>query len=315
MTKTAWILNDDRAGNTTQTTALAKALNLDYQLKDIQFNIFAKLPNVFLSSMIHVNQKSKLLDAIMPDVIISAGRKCAAASYALKKKNPELKIVHIMRPLMGGRDSFFDYIILPNHDSYPSKSNVMLIAGALNDAASRVSEAPNLQSIFAGLSDFVGVIIGGNTKNVNFTDEDNLKLIDLINNFLLKTNLIPVITFSRRTPESTKKLIKTSFAESIIYDPTEDSLKPNIYYSILKSAKFIICTGDSISMCSEIASSGKPFYVYMPNALEKSTKHISFINYLLNSNVARRLEYESKIEEYKYTPMNEISRITRLIKL
>ena len=315
MTKKAWILDDKIAGNKTQTTALAESLNLDYEIKTIEYNCLAKLPNILIFGLMHIDKEKSddLMTCEMPDVIISAGRRCAlVAAYLKKRSGNKIKIINIMRPQC--YESLFDYIILPNHDTHKAASNVLTIDGALNCAQEKIKTSPDLKSLYPEIKEFFGVIIGGNTRLFEFSTADDQKLVNLVNEFLLKTKLSPVITFSRRTNNSTKDLIRKSFPQSIIYDP-EKSPQNNIYYSILKSAKYVICTGESVSMCSEVASSGKPLYVYLPEYINKSAKITSFINQLLDKKIARILDNYSNIEEYSYEPWNEVARIAKLIKV
>ena len=275
----------------------------------------AKLPNVLLFGLMHIDKAKSddLITCEMPDVIISAGRRCAlVAAYLKKRSGNKIKIINIMRPQCCER--LFDFIILPSHDKHRVNSNIITIEGALNCAQEKIKIAPDLKTLFPEMNECVGIIIGGNARIFKFSIADDQKLVNLINEFLLKTKLDPVITFSRRTNKSTKELIKKSFPQSIIYDP-EESAQSNIYYSILRSAKYIICTGESVSMCSEVISSGKPLYVYLPENINKSAKISGFIKQIIDKKIARILDNYSNIEEYSYEPWNEVARIAKLIKL
>lgn len=314
MSKTAWVLKDYRAGNTTQSLALAQRLDVNYQVKNIEYNYFAQLPNYLLYNLWHVNKKlSDRLDGQMPDVIISAGRRLALVAAYLKRNSAKpIKIINIMRPNM--HDEIFDYIIVPEHDNYPDSQKIIKICGSLNSVADNIQRADPLYARFPNLHNFVGVLVGGNTRGVNFTEADNEKLLVLLTDFFAKVALDPVITFSRRTPEATKKLFSKVFASDIIYDPLTDA-GSNIYYSILKSADYIICTGDSISMCSEVVSSGKPCFIYPLQNSKKLPKHMHFINNLVQTKRAKILGNQEKIEPYFYHPLDELTRIVPLIKL
>jgi mitochondrial fission protein ELM1 len=315
MSKKAWVLQDNRAGNTTQTIALAEHLQLGYVCKKIQYNSFAKLPSFILGfNLLHVDRsKSNDIDRDPPDVVISAGRRLAIVAYYLKRQKPNLKTIHIMHSFY--KEDSFDYLIVPNHDDCLLKANMITITGALNDTKNRIANAKPLQNLFHNVKDFIGVIIGGTTKDHDFTAFDSATLIMRVGSAAKQTKLPLVITFSRRTPVHAKELIKAAFPNSITYDPEEDSHKPNIYYNILKSAKFIICTADSISMCSEVASSGKPLYIYVPELLTLSDKHINFIEQLFSLKIARQLDDNIQIEQYSYTPLNEVARIAEIIRL
>ena len=68
-------------------------------------------------------------------------------------------------------------------------------------------------------------------------------------------------------------------------------------------------------MCSEVVSSGKPLYVYIPEYINKSAKITSFIDQLVEKKIIRILNNYSTIEEYSYKPWNEVARIAKLIKV
>ena len=119
------------------------------------------------------------------------------------------------------------------------------------------------------------------------------------------------ITFSRRTPDLLKTLFAAKFlAPNIIYDPIISD-KENPFLSILKHAKFLIITSDSVSMCSEAASTGHPLYIYTPEKFD-SKKHKYFTQQLIDLGVARALTPHSPpLEEYTYTPLNEVLRVAK----
>jgi mitochondrial fission protein ELM1 len=310
----AWVLQDNRAGNNTQTKALAESLKLDYICKKIEYNAFAKFPSSILGvCLFHVvRSRSDDITNNLPDVIISAGRRLAIVAHYIKRHKPSLKTIHIMRPFY--KEDSFDYLIVPNHDNC-TKPNAISILGALNDAKNQITKAAPLENFFGRFGQCVGVVIGGKSQRFDFTPLDIEILIMQIRKFLQQTNLVPVITFSRRTSQAAKKSIKLAFPNAIVYDPVAQANQPNIYYSILKSAKFIICTADSISMCSEVASSGKPFYIYIHEHLGLSTRHINFINQLFSLKIARQLGDNVEIEQYDYLPLNEIARVAEIIRL
>ncbi len=310
----AWILQDDRAGNNTQTKALAEYLGLNYVCKKLKYNAFAKLPSFILGSclLLYINKsKSDDISNNLPKVIISAGRRLAIVAHYIKLQKPNLKTIHIMRPFY--KEDSFDYLIVPTHDNC-TKFNTISVIGALNNTSNYIIKAPPLEKFFPKIKDFIGLAIGGRSRKFDLTAFDTEMLITYISKILQQENLDLVITFSRRTSEVVKKSIRSAFLNATFCDP-EGQNEPNMYYSILKSAKFIICTADSISMCSEIASSGKPFYIYVPQNLGLSNRHINFINQLFNLKIAKQLSNNVKIEQYDYLPLNEIARVAKLIKL
>ncbi|MDR0774099.1 MAG: mitochondrial fission ELM1 family protein [Rickettsia sp.] len=325
-----WVLADSCVGNVNQAIALAENIKLGYELKPIEYNFWGNLPNFLLRfSPIHV--KKELLQSWeiitdrqgFPDLIISAGRRTASlASYLKHKSNGRIKIVQIMHPNLPLKQ--FDLIILPYHDKvskeelnmYSSDLSILRITGALNNVQAKIQDGGiELRKNYPKLGKFISVIIGGNSKNYTFTDDNACQIVTILSNLIQKSKEYSLfISFSRRTPNSAKEIIKNNVSSSaIIYDPTEENTKPNPYFGMLSQADYIISTADSISMCSEAASTGKPLYIFCPNNF-KLPKHLSFIQKLVELAIARILdESVTQLEQYNYVPLNEVEKIANII--
>ncbi|XVN42877.1 MAG: ELM1/GtrOC1 family putative glycosyltransferase [Candidatus Rickettsia vulgarisii] len=357
-----WVLADSRIGNLNQAIALAETIGLSYESKTIAYNCLGKLPNYLLalSTLYIKNESLKLLKTDrFPDIIISSGRRTAAlASYLRKKSGNKTKIIQIMNPNLPFQQ--FELVILPEHDKVnKDESNVIRITGALNNIQDKiVIGGIELQKNYPDLKKFISVIIGGNSKNYKFTNDDALELASILDNITKTQGYSLFISFSRRTPNHAKEIIKekigchssydgnpvqyTCHAELnstsnkfepaskmtkniidsrlrgnsstvIVYDPIDETTKPNPYFGMLTKADYIIATADSISMCSEAASTGKPLYIFCPDNFN-SSKHLSFLQQLIKLGIARTLTNSiTTLENYDYTPLNEVTRISNII--
>jgi mitochondrial fission protein ELM1 len=156
-------------------------------------------------------------------------------------------------------------------------------------------------------------MVGGNTKNYEFSNNDAILLSSLLSKISSNHSLPVFISFSRRTSWQVKQIIRANFTSpNIIYDPEEEKFNP--YFCMLGCADYIISTADSISMCSEAASSGKPLYIFLPDDF-KSKKHRAFIQQLINLGIARKLDSSiSLLEDYPYKPLYEVEKISEIIK-
>lgn len=312
-----WVLVDSRIGNANQALALASKLNKDYQIKTITYNQFAKFPNALLAfKPIHITRSilKNLVAEELPDIIISSGRRTAPLAVYLKKisKN-KAKLVQIMRPNLNPKN--FDLIILPQHDNYQNKlPNVVRILGALNNVQDRMNEAQMLlYNYYPDLKSFIAVLIGGSNKKAAFTAQNGKSLIDSLK-ILYEHHSLPLfITFSRRTPKQIKTMFKEEFLwPHIIYDPEENL--PNPYPGIIGKADYIITTADSISMCSEAASTGNPIYVFCPDNFNL-TKHKFFIQQLADLEIVRRLENNTNfLVKYNYEPLREVDKVAKEVR-
>ncbi len=317
-----WVLTDFRTGNAVQAISLAEALGTGYVTKRMEYNILAKLPNILLgNNCAHLKHDSRkqLVTDHPPKLIISSGRRTALVAAYLKKKYPGTKLVQIMRPNIN--IDIFDALILPQHDAFNISPNssckLIRTIGALNNIEDRMEKyQDDILNKYPSMKSFIGVLIGGDTKDYKFSIKDSKELAIAVENAISYNGGIPAfISFSRRTPKHVKDIFNKIFSwPNILYDPTTESNQANNpYIGILKFAKFLILTCDSVSMCSEAASTGKPVYIYCPPKFN-SKKHKYLIQQLIDLNIARNLTASTGIiEEYEYTTLKEVSKIAEYI--
>lgn len=195
------------------------------------------------------------------------------------------------------------------------RNNLIPINGAINNITAKFAAAElELKKHYPILDQFITVIIGGNNKKFNFTKKEAVLFSSLLNRIYLNQKIPFFISFSRRTPYTVKSIIKDNMpASTIIYDPTIDCIY-NPYIAMLAKAKYIISTADSISMCSEAASSDKPLYIFCPSNFN-SSKHEVFIKKLVAMKIAKMFdESVTKLEEYSYSPLDEAKRVAKIIR-
>lgn len=318
MNSEVWVLQDYKVGNTNQAIALAEEMGLSYETKQIKYNILNKLPNFLLKFYpVHINRLvlKTLITCNAPKIIISAGRRTASLSLYLKKLFGDTpKVVQIMHPRINLEK--FDFIVLPQHDRLEQISpKVLRVVGAINNVRSKMKEGSKELSInYPTLQEFIAVMVGGITRNYKFADEDSLIFADILRKISINHSLPLFITFSRRTPVNIKNIVRSKFPyPHTIYDPMESNL-PNPYFGMLARGEFMILTSDSISMCSEATSSGKPTYIFRPKNF-KSKKHKFFLQQLVDLGVAQELKENTEfLREYSYEPLNEVKKVIEIIK-
>ena len=117
------------------------------------------------------------------------------------------------------------------------------------------------------------------------------KKIDLINN---KNSISLVFLFSRRTDNFIKDFIikKYSHKHTVWTDQ-----KNNPYLALLHLSSGIICTGDSVSMISEVINSGKSVYVFRLKSKKKFNRIEQFNDKLLELGYIRELD-ETLVFDY-----------------
>lgn len=306
-----WILADDRAGNVSQVVGVANALGLPYVQKNIRYTRLGRLPNfVRGSSLLGIDLKnSSELKAPWPTLVISAGRKTAPiAKYIKRHSKGETKLVHLMHP--GFPFNNFDMIALPAHDRKAnclSNVNIVKTVGAPHKVTKETlhNALEKWLPHFAHLpSPKIAVLIGGNTKKGIFTDAMATEFGTTLSNAVNRINGSLLITTSRRTSSTAAACLKNALTvPHFFYDPSSSLENP--YFGLLSNADLIVVSGDSISMCSEACSTGKPVYIYAPESLIP-TKHQAFHRELYRQHYARPFEHSLEVFECKTLHDTEI---------
>ena len=317
---TIWLLLDDRAGNCSQVLGIEKALNIKCIHKNFQYNLLSKLPNAFLRNTLkHIQPLDrKTFKEPWPKIVIGCGRKSAPIGLWIKKQsNNYTKYIQIMWPTYPYKK--IDLIFTPIHDNKKNKNNVIEIYTAPNIINNKLinNSYKKWKNKFEDLTTpKVSVIIGGDTKKYKLKSNHIKILFKNINNILNNTGSI-MISSSRRTSEEAlsqiKKEIRKLKVKTIFWNVKDKT--PNPYHGFLAHSDLVIVTGDSVSICSEVCSAGKPLLLFAPKDITMK-KHNIFHKLLIKKGVAKYIE-NFKLQDlsyFRYKPINEADNIASIIK-
>ncbi|MCE3255880.1 MAG: hypothetical protein K0R25_1374 [Rickettsiaceae bacterium] len=316
-----WVLADDRPGNYSQGIGLAEKLSsitpFKTQIKKISYNNFARLPNFLkicgLTGIDKISKDSLLNQNPAPKIIISAGRKTAPIAAFLKKHYSAFAI-QIMNPNLDFKK--FDVVILPGHDKETNQSNVIRINGALTKISSDILETEYKK--FASQLDKISspkitLLVGGSSKKGNFDERIAKDLGGMVSKITNKMSGNLLVLNSRRTGDEITEILDQSLNCQKIFFKWQSKDWQNPYFAALAAADFVIATGDSISMCSEICSIGKPVYIFNPPQI-CSEKHLKFHEDLFSGGFARKLDEKTEmLENYHPKKLDETMRVAGLI--
>lgn len=308
-----WILADDRAGNVNQVLGVAEQMAVPFEIKNIVYNKMADLPNIMRGfSLLGVDiKKSSVLSSPFPDIIIGAGRKTAPiASYIKKITKGKTKIVQIMWPDFPNKQ--FDMIVLPQHDGIDANERIINTVGSPNRINRHMLDKTKEKWLerFSHLdSPYVALLVGGDTKKGKFTLNHAYELANKINNFFQDKKGSLLITNSRRTNPECAEILKKEIKVKYHYHDF-NSGEENPYFGYLAIADVIIASGDSISMCSEACSSGKPVFIFAPDSLTPD-KHKNFHQNLYKKGCAKPLEKDWV--QWNYQPLDDTKLIAKII--
>ena len=301
------LLTQGMHGMISQVEGLAKALDIDFIHCEVETN---NIWNIIPPRLSPISQSVyKKIDQTDFDLIISCGRKSVIPSIFLKKNSKKKTInIHIQNPKISLKN--FDFVIIPDHDGI-SGSNVINTKGAIHYLTNKeINDSKDyLLNKIEKNKDVITLVLGGPTKDYNYSNDNMLDIFSKINKRLKEYNLQLVIIPSNRTPKKTIQLAKEYFSEGCI---VIDKVDKSAYLSSLALAKYIIVTCDSTSMISEAALTGKPLYVAMIPPLRNDTRFEKFRNLFERLNIIKKLE--DKLETWNYEKLNEADRIASEIK-
>lgn len=286
----AWVLADDRMGNTNQSLGVAERLDLPLSVKRLRYDSLISLPNVLRGrSLIGLDAGSiEALRSPWPSVVVAAGRRSApVARYVKMMSEGRTKIIQLMDPDAGHGD--FDLIVLPRHDrDRRNEARVVRTTGAVNRVTPRrlQEEGDAWRSEFAELPrPWVALLVGGDTRAFAFSDEMATELGENVSAAVADLGGSLLVTTSRRTrPKTAEALLNAVRVPRFVHLWAPESESP--FFAFLALCDQVVVTGDSVSMCTEACTSGKPVYIFAPSEMN-SQKHQRLVSILFDEDFAR----------------------------
>lgn len=301
---TCWIITEGMIGTQNQCVAVAEALGLTADIKQIRL----RQPWKTLSPWLGLEMACSFipdLKAPWPDILIAAGRKSVAASRYIKRQSGgKTFTVQIQDPKTNPNQ--FDLVAAPFHDKLRGK-NVIITHGAPNRLTpEKLKQAKqDLAPLFEPMiQPRIAVLIGGNSRTHKLTPAITHQMVKQLG--ALEANLM--ITASRRTGNENLKIIQDTLSTSnnYIWDGTGE----NPYFGMLAWADYIIVTSDSVSMLSDAGTTGKPVYVI---ELEGSSARFDRLHtHFRQIGVTR--PFDGNLEPWHYEPLSDATMVANTIK-
>jgi mitochondrial fission protein ELM1 len=260
-----WVLAGAHAGDTAQAIALADALGWPYEIKQLQFNSFYRIPNILLQASLRTLSPSAraALSGSVPDLVIAVGRRTAPVARAIRARAPgRVRLVHIGRPR--APLDWFDLVVTTPQYGLPERANVLHNPVPLT--ADPAAVAPEVldrwRSTFAHLPrPWIAVLAGGSRAPYLFDAEAARALGRRASALATSRGGSLLVTTSPRTGQEAANALADSLtapAYTYLWHPGGD----NPYKAILRLADRFVVTGESVSMITEACRSGKPVQVF-----------------------------------------------------
>jgi mitochondrial fission protein ELM1 len=260
-----WCLLGRKAGDNTQVRALAKALDLPVEEKQIAARPWELLTHLGLRVTLAGidRKKSDALHAPWPDIVITAGRRNEPVARWIKKQSGGAsKLVHIGRPW--SPLEAFDLVVTTPQYFLPRQDNILHNNLPLHQLSQPVLEhaarslLPQIEQL---PPPWVVVLVGGDSGRFVFTPAKAQQLAEHAAALAASCGGSVLVTDSPRTPARAGDILQAALPQPHYCHRWGGGGK-NPYLGLLAVGDAFVVTGESMSMLGEAASRGKPLYIF-----------------------------------------------------
>lgn len=308
------VVTDGRAGIRNQALGLAEAVarrtSARIQDRKVRWKrAFDWLP-ADLKQPFMLDKATNALDGDPPDLWIAAGRASLPLSLWMRRGTaPRPFVVQIQDPRLD--PARFDMVIAPAHDGLKGANVLSIVGSPHRITPDRLTEAAPVyvDQIGALPHPRIVAMIGGKSKVFDLTDDHAAALAERIADTVTKTGGSLLMTFSRRTPESARKIMtrRLRTLPSWIWRGSG----PNPLFAFLEAADHILVTEDSANMAAEAASTGKPVHILSMVATGAGDKFTRLHEALSAHGAAR--PFALPLQTWRYAPLTETDRAAQAV--
>lgn len=241
-----WVLLGARTGDNNQALALAEALELPFEVKQLDYNALQSLSVWMPPTAASLTKAAKAgLKAPWPELVIAIGRRSVPVARWIKAKSGgRTKLVRIGHPRIDPK--LFDLVVTTRQYPVPPGGNVVLLPVAMSRFVEPPQPNASERAFLKHAGRFRLVAIGGATKYWTLPVERIIEAVER------PFNGSVVAVTSRRTDPAILERLRAMPGIWLV-----DGASPS-FALLLAEAAEIFVTGDSVSMLSEAVLAGKP---------------------------------------------------------
>lgn len=304
-----WAVSDGRAGIEAQAVGLAEAIARLTRARIVLKRIAYRGKWGRLPWRLHPFPRATLtpesdITGPWPDIWIGCGRASIPLSIRVKRwSRGKTFVVQLQDPKAPSR--LFDLVAPPRHDRLTGDKVFPIVGSPHRVTAARL--AAEHKAFARKLNRLphprVAVLIGGRSKAFDLSQTRAAGIARDLVLPLEHDGGSLMMTFSRRTPDEAKTLMKARLKHlpGVIWDGEG----PNPYFAFLAAADYICVTEDSTNMAVEAAGTGKPVFVLKMDG--ESRKFRAFHQSLEDHGAAR--PFGGHFHGWTYEPLAETDRL------
>jgi len=200
----------------------------------------------------------------------------------------------------------YDLVVSPQL----SGDNIIRITGVPHQLTQESLQAAGQQhaNYFNSLpKPIIALLVGGNTRYCDgFTADHARQLAARVRKLSAELGAYLVITNSRRTPDVALKALLEGLADCPHTFFDWQQIASDFYQALLAHADVFVVTGDSLSMCSEAAFTGKPLLVDLSDTATECF-HREIVGRLMDYGAAKSLT--AAYTPWHYPPLDPVGEI------
>ena len=255
-----WTLLGARAGDNNQVLALAEALRLPFEIKQLEYNGLRRLgPRLLGRSLLSLTNESRneVLGDPPPDLTISAGHRSVPVVQMLRHRSGgRTRSVHVGFPRVS--PARFDLVIATPQYPVPDHPNVLRVPFALTRAATTAPDPADRVRLAMLPEPRQLLLVGGPNLYWKIDATALLASLSTMRSEAAKSGGSVLVTTSPRTPAAVRDSIRQALSDSGVPTLLTEPQRPPGYHSLLAAADSIRITADSVAMVSDAIWTGRP---------------------------------------------------------
>jgi hypothetical protein len=252
-----WAILGAHRGDNNQVLALAEALSLPFERKQLSYNRWRHLqPRLLGATLRSLRPESReLIAGDPPDLTISTGHRSVPVVQALRQRSAgKLRSIHVGYPRIS--PDHFELVVATPEYPIPDHTKLLRIPFALTPR--RVDRLPDKRFLETYPAPRRVLILGGPTLYWRLKPSDVAEGLERLFDAAAQEGGSVVVVGSPRTPRNVLASAKSLIAKARIPATLVPIEGPPSYGSLLASADSLFVTADSVAMVSDAIATGKP---------------------------------------------------------